>query len=215
MTKDAKKTFFEATVASTLQPVYYCTQGAMLMDKYYGVNHRFMPMVIEEKDLGIWGNWIEDLQEVGGILVEKMLEPEFFHSIEKQWIEKICGLEKIFKTIDGLKLSELDNEQLAGVFKEFHDVYLDFWALGKCCHPMHFGLDEAFEKQLSKLVDKKSKKFIEYSNILSQPSKKSFYAQAEENLEKIAREARQLNLEGKSNEEKIKFILEQFGKKLS
>ncbi len=184
--------FFEAVFEARLQPVYFAYQGAMDMSKYYGVDHRLM--VAETRgDVTVWINRLKDMREVGGILVSRFLnEKGFREKIGAAWEEKKGRLDIIYAEIRRANLRSMADEGILSLYRRFCSVYLDFWSVGKCVHPMHFGLDERFNRQLRTLLANAGRRgeCAHFAVVFSNPTKQSFIGEEEEGFRKILSFAR-------------------------
>jgi len=178
---------FEAKYEGALQPSYFCAQGAMTMRKYYGIDHKLMLIKISEPHFAVWINRLEDMREVGNRLVEMFSDSDFMEKMKLLWEESEENLVKIFEKIDIIDLTRINDEELDKVYREFCDIYLDFWNQRKCINPLHFGLDETFYSLLEDELNQKNrlKEKSKIASILTYMTWKSFVNEENESLERI------------------------------
>ncbi|PIP75437.1 hypothetical protein COW86_03805 [Candidatus Kuenenbacteria bacterium CG22_combo_CG10-13_8_21_14_all_39_9] len=126
----------------------------------------------------------QELYDSGAINFQKyILNDKNFKKYYQQWNSTLKNILNFQAQIDQEKLSRLDNEAIAKIFKQWSGLYFNFWTIGLLPELSNWGGEQILKWELESKVNNAD--FIMLFERLSAPEKLSFYQKTDLELLKL------------------------------
>jgi len=160
-----------------------CEGGYSSFKERFGISYPTTYLIFEDEMVS-WMNDFDELYKRGAVIVKKLLDDDFNREAMKDWENACEDLRKICKELNNTDLSSFDKQELLKKYQEFYKIHFHWWTIGMLAEMVSYGGEYLLREILSKKfkTNKFNKKQNEQFNLLTSPTKKSFFNGEEESL---------------------------------
>lgn len=132
----------------------------------------------------LWLNNSKDIEKAGRrVFVRYQLPKSKRRKIYAEWHEYVKSLDRLYKKIESLNLSQVSNSSLLKLWSDFHKLYIKFWVSGSVPELANYGSTPYLEEKLLAYIPNENDR-AHVLEAITAPTRLSFYQEEEIDLSK-------------------------------